>query len=294
MTTVPNAEIGIDEETLTASIQPYCRDHSLEYHRLERVGRNYTVTDTVYDFVCEEDVINATTTTGEQVYRGTTLDGEEIYYCEVEITTPVTDVYLSVYRREFDGGFTELATMLDGANNTTITDPHPALDLARYRVVATSKTTGAVSYYDLPGVPVNGNAVIIQWDEAWSSFEATEDAQLAEPEWSGSMLKLPYNIDVSDSTDPEVEMVQYVGRKHPVSYYGTHRGQTSSWNVVIEKDDEETLYGLRRLAMWMGDVYVREPSGSGYWANIKVSFNQKHSDLTIPVALNITRVEGGA
>ena len=43
----------------------------------------------------------------------------------------------------------------------------------------------------------------------------------------------------------------------------------------------------------MGDVYVREPSGSGYWANIKVSYNQKHCALTIPVTLNITRVEGG-
>lgn len=307
MKNVPNAEISIDPETLTASIQPYCREYRTEYRKVEKSGRSYIVTDTVYDFACVSEITNPTTTTkpasipttttGERVYTGSAIIGdttyENIYYCEVTTETQVEGVYLSVYRREFDGSFTELATMLDGANNTTITDPHPALDLARYRVVATSKTTGAVSYYDLPGVPVNGNAVIIQWDEAWSSFEATEDAQLAEPEWSGSMLKLPYNIDVSDSTDPEVEMVQYVGRKHPVSYYGTHRGQTSSWNVVIEKDDEETLYGLRRLAMWMGDVYVREPSGSGYWANIKVSFNQKHSDLTIPVALNITRVEGG-
>lgn len=294
MECVPNAEIAIDTETLTASIQPYCSDHTTEYHKVEKVGRTYTVTETVYDFVCGEAVRNATTTTGEQVYRGSTVDGEEVYYCEIEVITPVTDVYMSVYRREFDGGFTELARMIDGSNRTAITDPHPALDFARYRVVATSKTTGAVSYYDLQGVPVNGSAVIIQWDEAWSSFETTDGAQLAEPEWSGSMLKLPYNIDVSDSTDPEVELVQYIGREHPVSYYGTHRGQKSSWSVVIERDDEETLYGLRRLAMWMGDVYVREPSGSGYWANIKVSFSQKHSDLTIPVTLDITRVEGGA
>lgn len=294
MECVPNAEIAIDTETLTASIQPYCSDHTTEYHKVEKVGRTYTVTETVYDFVCGEAVRNATTTTGEQVYWGSTVDGEEVYYCEIEVITPVTDVYMSVYRREFDGGFTELARMIDGSNRTAITDPHPALDFARYRVVATSKTTGAVSYYDLQGVPVNGSAVIIQWDEAWSSFETTDGAQLAEPEWSGSMLKLPYNIDVSDSTDPEVELIEYIGREHPVSYYGTHRGQRSTWSVVIRKDDEETLYGLRRLAMWMDDVYVREPSGSGYWANIKVSFSQKHDDLTVPVSLSITRVEGGA
>ena len=42
----------------------------------------------------------------------------------------------------------------------------------------------------------------------------------------------------------------------------------------------------------MGDVYVREPSGVGYWANIKVSFSQKHTEKLVPVTLTITRVEG--
>ena len=290
---LPNAEVGVDTEVLTASIRPYCDDRRMERRQVELSNGTYTATETVLDYVYGEVVENATTTTGEQVYQGVTADGEEVYYCEVEVVTPVTDVYLSVYRREFDGGFTEIATMLDGANSTTVTDPHPALDFARYRIVATSKTTGAVGYYDLPGIAVNGGAVIIQWDEAWSNFDSTEDAQLSEPEWSGSMLKLPYNIDVSDSTDPEMEAVQYIGRNHPVAYYGTQRGQKSSWSMVIDKQDIETLYGLRRLAMWMGDVYVREPSGSGYWANVKVSFSQKHSDLTIPVTLDVTRVEGG-
>jgi len=289
----PNAEVGIDTDVLTASIRPYCDDRRMERRQVELSGRSYLTTETVLDYVYGEVVKGKTTTTGEQVYKGVTAEGDEVHYCEVEVITPVTDVYLSVYRREFDGSFTEIASLLDGANSTVVTDPHPALDFARYRIVATSKETGAVSYYDLPAVPVNGSAVVIQWDEAWSNFEASEDAQLAEPEWSGSMLRLPYNIDVSDNTDPEVEMVQYIGRKHPVTYYGTQRGQKASWSVVIDKKDVETLYGLRRLAMWMGDVYVREPSGSGYWANIKVSFSQKHSDLTIPVTLDVTRVEGG-
>ena len=61
----------------------------------------------------------------------------------------------------------------------------------------------------------------------------------------------------------------------------------------IEKADKETLYNLRRLQRWMGDVYVREPSGSGYWANVSVSFSKKHCDLTVPVTLDIARVEGG-
>ena len=232
----PNAEIFFDEESLTTSIQPFCKD--------------------VYGRFIE-------------------------------------NVVLSVYRREFDGKFTELATDLINTNSTFITDPHPALDYARYRIIAKTTDTGTISYYDMPGYPINEKSVIIQWDEDWSKFETSEESELEQQPWVGSMLKLPYNIDVSDSYRPDVELVEYIGREHPVSYYGTQRGVSATWNVAIAKSDIDTLYALRRLSTWMGDVYVREPSGSGYWANITVSFSQKHTELTIPVTLSITRVEGG-
>ena len=215
-------------------------------------------------------------------------------YCEDEYGALVDNVFLSVYRREFDGTFTELATDLENTRETYITDPHPALDYARYRIVAIEKPSGAVSFYDPPGYPVGGKAAIIQWSEAWSTFNSDGADALDQPAWAGSMLVLPYNIDVSDDYKPDVELVEYIGRAHPVSYYGTQRGSTSTWNAEIEWDDEETLYTIRRLANWMGDVYVREPSGSGYWANVAVSFGHKHGSLTIPVTLNVTRVEGGA
>lgn len=210
-------------------------------------------------------------------------------YCEDEIE----DVTLSVYRREFDGTFTEIATGIENGSNTFVTDPHPALDYARYRIVAIANSTGAVSYYDLPGYPIGEKSAVIQWDEEWSSFDSPEADELEEPAWSGSMLKIPYNIDVSDSRDVDVALVKYIGRAHPISYYGTQVGETSTWSMEIPKDDKETLYALRRLSIYKGDVYVREPSGSGYWANVSVSFSQKHRSVTIPVSLSITRVEGG-
>lgn len=203
------------------------------------------------------------------------------------------DVTLSVYRREYDGSFVEIGKNIPGNGNTFITDPHPSLDFARYRIVAMSNSTGAVSYDDVPGYPVGEKAIIIQWDEVWRNFDALGEDQQEEPTWSGSMLRLPYNIDISDSNSIDVTLAEYIGRSHPVSYYGTQVGSTATWNVDIEKRDKETLYALRRLAMWMGDVYVREPSGSGYWANISVSFSQKHCELVIPVTLSLTRVEGG-
>lgn len=214
-------------------------------------------------------------------------------HCVDDEGNPIEGVTLSVYRREYDGSFTEIATGIDNTAYTYVSDPHPALDYARYRIIATAVATGAVSYYDVPGYPVEEPSVIIQWDETWSSFDATMEDAISEPSWSGSMLKLPYNIDISDNNNTDVALVEYIGRKHPVSYYGTQLGVASTWNVVIDKEDVETLYGLRRLAMWTGDVYVREPSGSGYWASVSVSFSQKHNDLTIPVTIEVTRVEGG-
>lgn len=214
-------------------------------------------------------------------------------YCEGVDGELIDGVMLSVYRKEFDGSFTELIKNVDNSKSVFITDPHPALDLARYRVVATTKNTGAVSYCDIPGYPIGEHAIIIQWDDQWSNFDNDSEEILAQPTWSGSMLRLPYNVDVSEDYNPEATLVKYAGRKHPVTYYGTQLGSKSNWSVAVPKRDKETLYGLRRLATWTGDVYVREPSGSGYWANVQVSFSQTHCELTIPVSLSITRVDGG-
>lgn len=232
----PNAEIGIDPETVVAYIRPFCED---------------------------------------------------------ENGNPIENIYLSVYRREFDGSFTEIVKNVDNSKNAFVTDPHPALDYARYRIVATTKDTGAVSYCDVPGYPVGEHAVIIQWADEWTTFDATEDSALANPPWVGSLIRLPFNIDVTERPKVDVSLVDYIGRRNPVTYYGTKVGETATWKTVIEKSDKETLYALRRLAAWVGDVYVREPSGVGYWANISVSLEQKHRELTIPVTLDITRVEGG-
>ena len=232
----PNAELGIDYDSVSAIIRPYCKDNS---------------------------------------------------------GALVQNVTLAVYRREIDGSFTEIMSNLNNVDCTFITDPHPALNYARYRVVATDTTTGVISYSDLPLFPVNEKACIIQWNEEWRSFYSENSDRHVEPVWSGSFLRLPYNIDVSNSYAVDSSLVEYIGRKHPISYYGTQLGEGEIWNVVVPKSDIETLYALRRLAVWTGDAYVREPSGSGYWANVGVSFSQKHCDMTVPVTLTIKRVSGG-
>lgn len=213
-------------------------------------------------------------------------------FCQDEHDQFIEGLIFSVYRINYDATLTEIATGIED-NETFVTDPHPSLNYARYRIIATSKETGSVSYFDMPGEYIGEKGIIIQWEEEWKDFVINGQDPIEEKPWTGSLLRLPYNIDISNSNSLDVSLIEYIGREHPVSYYGTQVGEKSTWNTDIPAYDDETVYGLRRLSKWMGNVYVREPSGLGYWANIGVSFNKNHLETVIPVTLNITRVEGG-
>lgn len=214
--------------------------------------------------------------------------------CRDEFGNQVYNVYFNVFRREYNGAFTPIATNIDAADRLTLTDPHPSLDYARYRVVGITKKTGAVFFQDIPGYEIGMDSIILQWNEAWMNFDLTDTEDELDTGLSGgSMLVLPYNIDISAAHAPDVALVDYIGNEHPVSYYGTKKGETGSWNCEISRNDKDSLFALRRLANYMGDVYVREPSGIGYWAQVNVSYSLQHTKTTIPVSLNITRVTGG-
>lgn len=302
----PWAQVAFDPETFVAHIHPYCEEYTISYYKVAQSGTKYVTTAESVAVAWGEPATTTRgkqiyTTTGEKVYSGIATDSsgnyldEEFYYYEVRTGSLIEGITLSVYRREFDGRFTEIATGIDNTKNTFVTDPHPSLDYARYRIVAMADDTGAISYTDLPGVPIGETGIILQWDEEWSSFDVDPDItdSLSRPNWAGSLLRLPYNIDVSPSYGIDATLIEYAGREHPVSYYGTQLGESATWSTVIPKSDKETIYALHRLAKWPGNVYAREPSGMGYWANVTVQFPQKHLDKTVPVSLTLTRVEGG-
>lgn len=292
---VPNAQITFDPEKIVTHINPFCEYYPYIFYRVNYENEVWIRTDTEIEEIEGISVDNAFTETyGDVVYAGY-LDDVLTHFCAVLSGTPraVPDITLSVYRREFDGTFTEVGTNLANESNTFVTDPHPPLDYARYRIVATSNDTGAICYNDLPAYPTQVKSIVMQWNEAWTDYNLPEDEAIAKPAWHGSMLKLPYNIDVSETNDLDVSLINYIGREQPVSYYGTHIGTSAIWHCDVPKRDKETIYALRRLAIWRGDVYVREPSGVGYWANVSVSFNQNHCELVVPVTIDITRVTGG-
>lgn len=291
----PNAQIAYDPETYTCTIIPYCEEYPDIYYKVAKNGEVYTKTTEVLEPLDGESVEDVYVDEDNMVYTGTTEAGEQVYFCIEESTEGILieGVTLDVYRREYDGTFTLIEENIVNTKSTNIVDPHPSLDYARYRIVAKVIATGAISYTDLPGRLIDEPGIIIQWDEDWSAFDTKEDEEPEQPPWAGSLVRLLYNVDVAEKHNNDVEHVNYIGRRHPVSYFGTQVGETNTWNTEIIKTDVDTLYALRRLAIYMGNVYVREPSGIGYWATINVSISQKHAELTIPVQLEITRVEGG-
>lgn len=250
---------------------------------------NVLINDMYYNV--DADVIINTETLEASIhpycYENVVIEGQN----ERRLTPNCT---LAVYRREYDGRLIEIQTDISNEEDLYIIDPHPSLDYARYRIVARTTDTGAISYNDIEAVKVGEAAAIIQWGEKWLPFKTTEnEEEYVEPSWSGSMLKLPYNIDISVNNDIDVSLIEYAGRSHPVSYYGTQLGEKFTWSMQIPAEDDETLYAIRRLANWTDNVYVRDPSGIGYWASITVNYSKNHLETTIPVSFNITRVEGG-
>lgn len=274
---VVDAYISYDPETMSTQITPVCT-------YMEEIFLAYLV-DADGSYFCD----NSLNILYDDMQTSVPENDDTSYIA----STPVEGVTLSVYRQNSNGDFIEIESDIVNSGGHVCHDPHPTLDYARYRVVARSEETGSMEYYDVPPFEIQDKRIIMQWDEEWISNYEDGDSPDSVISWSGSMLKLAYNIDISESNTVDSSLVEYLGRSRPVSYYGTQLGESSTWKCEIPKYDKETLYLLRRLAAWPGDVYVREPSGLGYWANVEVSFDLKHAELTVPISFKIQPVEGG-
>lgn len=215
---------------------------------------------------------------------------EYVWNCFWEVTP---NIELAIYRKDANGGYITIAEHIDNAvqssdSAVTFRDPHPSFNSCVYRIVATNTENGAIGYVDITeNLPES--SVVIQWDETWNDVVETEEGEIFE----GSILELPANIDLSDTNSMDVNFANYIGRSRPVTYYGTQKGEKPTIKCEFDASDDEKLSLLRRLMMYPGDVYIREPSGLGYWANVVVSYSKNHIELTIPVTLTITPVEGG-
>lgn len=219
-------------------------------------------------------------------------EGDDIY----DIEDIVDNVSISVYRINFDGSFTPIELNIPNDGVTVISDPHPALDNGKYRLVAMDNTTGTMFFDDVISEDLEVKGLVLQWDAKYANYLVRDIVdELNEPAIGnmagGTTLKLPYNVKKNESSDIDNNLVEYIGREHPVSYYGTQKGQKSSYSTDVPKDDLNTLDLLRRLQVWPGDVYIRAQDGLGYWAKVEVSFDRDYDSLVMPVNIDTIRVD---
>ena len=219
-------------------------------------------------------------------------DGDYIY----DESSVVPGVTLSVYRINFDGSFTAIEENLVNDGITVVSDPHPALDNGRYRLVAIDSSTGAMFYDDIISEDLDVKGLVLQWDAKYENYLVRNiiddlDEPVIGDMAGGTTLRLPYNVKKNESSELDASLIEYIGRDHPVSYYGTQKGQKSSYSSDVPKDDLATLDLLRRLQVWPGDVYVRAQDGLGYWGKVEVSFDRDYDSLVMSVSIDVTRVD---
>lgn len=211
---------------------------------------------------------------------------------------------LAVYRVETDGSMTPLMRNVPNDGSYSLVDDHAALGRQRYRVTALDAANGTVSWLDVADSVVSCESVVLQWgegvttlvrvdDEPADQDPGAEDAPVAGDEvpTGPRTLELPANIQVSESNERDTALVEYIGRDHPVAYYGTQLGNSATIECDIDKGDLETLDALREIAAHPGDVYVREPTGGAYWAHVSPSWSASAASGLVHVTLDVVRTD---
>jgi hypothetical protein len=209
-------------------------------------------------------------------------------FCADEETGDLIEgVTLSVYRID---AFDVLVPIAAGIPNDgrCVIDPHPDFREVTYRITANDAATDAVSVNDLDPVDVPAERILIQWDEA--ALPADGDPEAAAVA-SSETLELAADVSIQEGTAKDVTYNSYAGQALPTADYGTDPGLSGGWTARFPRVlGTETLRQLRKLEAWMGPVYVREPYGSGYWANADVSVSQPGGAYS-SVSLTIRRVD---
>lgn len=199
----------------------------------------------------------------------------------------VEDVTLAVYRIDAYDVLVPIASGIPNDGRCVI-DPHPDFGECRYRITANHAGTDAVSVNDLEPVEVPAERILIQWDETAIPEDGDPEAAVVA---SSETLELANDVTIQEGSAKDVTYSGYAGQERPTADYGTDPGLTGGWTARFPRVlGNDVLRQLRKLEAWMAPVYVREPYGSGYWANADVNVSQPPSSAYSSVSLTITVV----
>lgn len=202
----------------------------------------------------------------------------------------VDGVTLAVYRIAYDGESVRIASGMANSGSSACTDWFADMGGSTYRIVAekasTDEHTASTVEAETPA-----DYIAIDWGERISIED--DDGNVVGSEANRIILRK--NVKTSEKYSPDSSLQEYIGRMHPVKYAGTQVGQSASWSASIKRGvDDQMLDQLRSMAVWNGQFYVREPSGAGYWADVKVSGIDSSSEkIARDIKLEITQIEVG-
>jgi hypothetical protein len=149
----------------------------------------------------------------------------------------------------------------DAAWGTRYVDPYPALgEFGGHRVVFRT---------------ANGDYITADNHPAWIDLGDAEGDSLDVGDviidFDGDRVRLPYNIDLSHSWRKDFVETHYLGGAVQGDWNPAVSRTGSIGTVAIATEDQDTIRGLRRLAVYPGICHVRTPEGSSYSADVQVS-----------------------
>ena len=199
-------------------------------------------------------------------------------------------IIFDIYRIDADGSLVHLAKGMPNTGTYSFIDMHAPFGRQIYRVVATDTTTGALSFED-ELVHLNArNSLCFSWNDESHIYYADEDDEGFTPSTSERVLELPGGITLTESSEGDRMGREFIGDRYPDSSYGTQLGTTLSCSAEFFKGDETEIALVRELEVWMGDVYVREPMGGGFWAMVSTSISASKDSPVVTASFQVTRI----
>lgn len=209
----------------------------------------------------------------------------------IQTDTLLEGITLSVLRLSQDGTVTMLQRGIQNDGLLSVVDPHADFNECWYRIVATETATGMSAVSEIYA-PSPHPTCCIQWNERFSVVRTVDEVDEDELEFAGTRIDGLYNLEFEESGSVQSEDIEYIGRKFPVSYYGTQKGYTATYQIEFPKEDTQTYRKARQLQGLLDDVYIREPSGVGFWAHCSsVRLSRSFDSMSVKLTVEAVRVD---
>ena len=199
---------------------------------------------------------------------------------DVPATSDTENAVADIYRLSVD----KPVLIYEGATfGEMYVDPYPTIgEYGGHRIVYRSK---------------NGDYITEENTLAWVDLDEADDDFLDIDyniiEWDTGVVRLEYNVDLSNSWTKDFTETQYLGGSVQGDWNPAVHREGSLSGVAIATDDAEVIQAMRRLAVHAGICHIRTKDGSNYAADVQVSesYKQGTAHKIVEFSLKITRVD---